>query len=69
MKIADAVAPGSWGVFVDLGSGLGKAVLTAHLVGGFQKCIGIELLESLHSGSLVALDKLKSSQATPATTT
>lgn len=36
------------GVFYDLGSGTGKAVFTAALVHRFERCVGIELLESLH---------------------
>lgn len=35
------------GIFYDLGSGTGKAVLLAHLLFEFQKSIGIELIEPL----------------------
>ena len=34
-------------VFVDLGSGLGKAVLAAFLLHDFKKLVGIELLTDL----------------------
>lgn len=37
------------GPFYDLGSGLGKAVVGAALLGSFKHCIGVELLPSLHS--------------------
>eukprot|EP01038_Epipyxis_sp_PR26KG_P014928 gene14928-20080_t len=35
-------------VFYDLGSGTGKAVFAARLTQDFSKCIGIEILHSLH---------------------
>jgi SAM-dependent methyltransferase len=34
--------------FYDLGSGTGKALFIARLVQDFSKCVGIEILESLH---------------------
>jgi len=40
------------GVFYDLGSGAGKGVLAASLLHPFDKCCGIELLESLHEMGL-----------------
>ena len=36
------------GVFYDLGSGTGKAVFAATMVHRFDRCVGVELLESLH---------------------
>lgn len=36
-------------VFLDLGSGTGKAVVAAALVYPFAQCIGVELLPSLHA--------------------
>jgi SAM-dependent methyltransferase len=39
-------APGT--VFYDLGSGTGKAVFAARFAYDFSKCIGIEILSSLH---------------------
>ncbi len=42
------VKPKPTDVFFDLGSGLGKAVVATCLVYGCQKCVGIELLETLH---------------------
>ena len=35
------------GVFVDLGSGSGKGILAAALTHNFDKCVGIEILDSL----------------------
>jgi hypothetical protein len=34
--------------FVDLGSGIGKAVFSAGLLGNFKRCTGVELLRNLH---------------------
>lgn len=39
----------SGGVFYDLGSGIGKAVISAGLLHNFSSCIGIEVLPCLHS--------------------
>lgn len=36
-------------VFVDLGSGIGRAVIAAALTQNFKQCIGIEYLEHLHT--------------------
>jgi len=44
------------GVFVDLGSGLGKPIFAALLCHEFDKVIGIELLRGLHDISLELLD-------------
>lgn len=40
------------GIFYDLGSGIGKAVISAALLHNFDRCVGIELLPSLHSLAL-----------------
>merc|ERR1711907_49642 len=37
--------------FVDLGSGMGKAVFAAHLYFQFSTCIGIEFLDELHAAA------------------
>lgn len=37
------------GVFLDIGSGSGKAVFAAALIHDFDACFGIEILESLHT--------------------
>ena len=36
------------GIFYDLGSGTGKGLLSAALLGSFSECRGIEILNSLH---------------------
>jgi hypothetical protein len=48
------------GVFYDLGSGSGKGVVAAALLGKFSQCKGIELLESLFSLSLSMKSKFES---------
>ena len=40
------------GAFYDLGSGTGKAVFAAALIHRFERCVGIEVLESLHGAAL-----------------
>lgn len=39
------------GIFYDLGSGVGKAVVAAACLYNFDVCCGIELLEELHKGA------------------
>lgn len=45
-------------IFYDLGSGIGNAVISSYLTGNFDKCIGIELLDSLYENSLIAKKRL-----------
>ena len=40
------------GVFVDLGSGIGRGVLAAALLHNFSRCVGVELLQELHEAAL-----------------
>ena len=47
-------------VFYDLGSGIGNAVISSYLTGLFEKCVGIELLDTLYETSLKAHKKLTS---------
>lgn len=47
LRTLNLLPPG--GVFFDLGSGIGKAVIFAALLHDFSECIGIELLPGLHS--------------------
>jgi len=47
------------GTFYDLGSGTGKAVMTAALLYPFKKACGIELLPRLHDCSLAQLETLR----------
>lgn len=49
------VKPG--GVFLDIGSGSGKAVFAAMLAHEFDGCYGIEILEGLHNISMEILKK------------
>ena len=42
------------GVFVDLGSGLGKIVIAAALLDVFDECRGVEILPELHAEATVA---------------
>lgn len=41
--------------FVDIGSGTGKAVICAALMGVFEKCTGIEIIAELHKTSIQML--------------
>ena len=50
-----AVAPEPGAVFLDLGSGCGRAVFTAALTQPFRECRGVELLPSLFEESTKAL--------------
>ena len=45
------------GMFYDLGSGVGKAVIAAALLHPFQECIGIEKLGSLHDAAVRLKDQ------------
>jgi len=47
-------------VFYDLGSGTGKAVLAARFAYDFSKCIGVEILTSLHRQALTVLQRYES---------
>lgn len=44
-------------VFYDLGSGTGKAVFAARFAFDFSKCIGVEILTSLHQQALKVVNK------------
>lgn len=47
----------SEGVFYDLGSGTGKAVILASLFGDFSKLVGIEIIEDLYKTAKGVLDR------------
>ena len=49
------VSPKSGERFIDLGSGIGKAVLAAAASYAFESCTGVEILEPLHDAALRAL--------------
>lgn len=48
------------GYFFDLGSGIGKPVIAAATLHGFDVCCGIELLEGLYTTSLQLVDRFNS---------
>ncbi len=45
-------------VFYDLGSGIGNMVIGNYLIGNFEKCVGVELLDSLYKISKIAEERL-----------
>ena len=45
-------------IFYDLGSGIGNAVISSYLTGLFDKCVGVELLDTLYKTSLKAHKRL-----------
>lgn len=45
-------------VFYDLGSGIGNAVISSHLTGLFDQCVGVELLDTLYNTSIEAKHRL-----------
>jgi len=46
-------------VFYDLGSGIGNAVISSYLTGVFDRCVGVELLDTLYAASLEAKKNLE----------
>lgn len=44
--------------FYDLGSGIGNVTIGAYLINDFEKCIGIELLDSLYDLSIIAKNRI-----------
>lgn len=46
--------------FYDLGSGTGKAVFVARLTQDFSKCVGIEILSSLHAQAAKVVKRFNS---------
>ncbi len=49
----------SRGIFYDIGSGIGNAVIGSYLIGNFEKCIGIEILDSLYDISKMVESRVK----------
>ena len=45
------------GIFYDLGSGIGKAIIAAALLGSFTECYGIEILNSLYDISIQLIEE------------
>jgi len=60
-KLVGLVEPKAGDVFVDMGSGLGKMVLSTAMTRPFKECRGVEILPELHEKASVALAKLKGS--------
>lgn len=56
-----AATPPVGGVFVDLGSGSGRAVIAAALLFDLSRCVGIEILEGLHKQSIEAAQRYQKS--------
>ena len=54
--------PASGGLFVDLGSGTGRAVFAAWLLHDFERCVGVELLRSLYDISANTLAEYRQQQ-------
>jgi tRNA G46 methylase TrmB len=59
IALLSLVNPNKNTVFYDLGSGTGKAILSAAMVYQMKKCCGIEIFKPLHETALKQLDKLK----------
>lgn len=53
----DSVQPQPGEVFYDLGSGTGKAVIFAAILGDFARCTGIELVEDLWQAANTARER------------
>jgi SAM-dependent methyltransferase len=51
-QIIATLGEGARGTFYDLGSGTGKAVILAAMLGAFERCIGIEFVPELHETAL-----------------
>eukprot|EP00611_Tribonema_gayanum_P016316 TRINITY_DN2843_c0_g1_i2.p1 TRINITY_DN2843_c0_g1~~TRINITY_DN2843_c0_g1_i2.p1 ORF type:complete len:286 (-),score=110.51 TRINITY_DN2843_c0_g1_i2:255-1112(-) len=49
------------GVFYDLGSGTGKAVMVARLTQDFERCEGVEILEGLHCAATEVAEAFEAS--------
>ena len=50
------------GEFVDLGSGTGKVLAAAALLGNFNRCVGLELVPSLHREAELLLGRQKATE-------
>ena len=56
-KVLRKVNPAPGSTFYDLGSGTAKAVFIARLTQDFGRCLGIEILEGLHSQAVKIVDR------------
>mmetsp|Transcript_2302 Transcript_2302/g.3527 ORF Transcript_2302/g.3527 Transcript_2302/m.3527 type:complete len:273 (-) Transcript_2302:197-1015(-) len=57
---AQGVLQGRGGLFYDLGSGIGRAVIAAAVLHNFDVCTGIEILDGLHQASTLVLESYNS---------
>lgn len=57
--LIDHAEPKEGDVFVDMGSGLGKMVLSTAMTRPFKECRGVEILPELHDKAVLALNRLK----------
>lgn len=57
--IVETAKPKENAVFVDLGSGVGRAIIQSHLLFDFKKSIGVELLDGLHNKAVEIFDNFK----------
>lgn len=56
-KMMELAQPRDGEVFYDLGSGTGKAVMTAALLYGFSKLVGVEIIKDLNDTAHTVLSK------------
>ena len=52
--LARHTRPSEHAVFADLGSGIGRGLIAAAMCHRFERCIGIELMHTLHNAALLA---------------
>jgi SAM-dependent methyltransferase len=56
-KVLRKINPAPGSTFYDLGSGTGKAVMAARFAQDFGRCVGIEILETLHGQAKKIVDR------------
>ena len=59
-RVLRKINPMAGGTFYDLGSGTGKGVIAARLVCDFSRCLGIEILEGLHTQGAKIMQRFNS---------
>lgn len=57
VRVLRKINPTPGTLFYDLGSGTGRAVFAARLSHDFSRCVGIEILESLHNAARGVVDR------------
>ena len=58
-ELIGLMEPKEGDVFVDMGSGLGKMVISTAMTRPFRECRGVEILPELHDKATTALDRLR----------